>query len=96
MDKDQKIKRLKELRKLIAEYDKKYYVENISAVSDFEYDQLYHELLDLEKQFPELYDPSSPTQKVPSDKISAFQKVEHNFPMLSLQNTYTKIGRAHV
>lgn len=89
MDKDQKIKRLKELRKLIAEYDKKYYVENISAVSDFEYDQLYHELLDLEKQFPELYDPSSPTQKVPSDKISAFQKVEHNFPMLSLQNTYT-------
>lgn len=89
MDNEQKINRLKELRKLIAEYDKKYYVENISVVSDFEYDQLYHELLDLEKQFPELYDPNSPTQKVPSDKISAFQKVEHNFPMLSLQNTYT-------
>lgn len=86
---EDKINRLKYLRNLISEYDQKYYVENISLVPDYEYDQLYHELLDLEKQFPELYDPNSPTQKVPSDKIQSFQKVEHNFPMLSLQNTYT-------
>jgi DNA ligase (NAD+) len=89
MNKNDLITKLYNLRKEITEYDRQYYIENTSVVSDFEYDKKYHELLDLEAQFPELYDPDSPTQRVPSDKIVAFKKSAHTYPMLSLQNTYT-------
>jgi DNA ligase (NAD+) len=81
--------RILELRKLISEYDRLYYIEHKSVVSDYEYDHLYKELVRLEEQFPEFDDPTSPTRKVPTDKLSAFKNVSHNFPMLSLPNTYT-------
>jgi DNA ligase (NAD+) len=86
---NEKLNRLINLRKLIQEYDHQYYIENKSSISDYEYDQLYHELLALEQEFPEYYDENSPTQRVPSDKIAGFQSVPHIFPMLSLPNTYT-------
>ncbi|HAW08106.1 MAG TPA: DNA ligase, partial [Bacteroidetes bacterium] len=86
---NEKLNRLFNLRKLIQEYDHQYYIENKSSISDYEYDQLYHELLALEQEFPEYYDENSPTQRVPSDKIAGFQSVPHVFPMLSLPNTYT-------
>lgn len=81
--------RIEELRKLISEYDRLYYIEHKSVVSDFEYDRLYKELVKLEEEFPQYDDLNSPTNRVPTDKISAFQNVPHNFPMLSLPNTYT-------
>lgn len=88
-DKNNKIERLLELRKLISEYDYAYYVEHRSIVDDFTYDKLYKELQSLEKEYPDLYDPNSPTNKVPSDKISSFKKIQHKERMLSLQNTYS-------
>ena len=88
-DDEYKKKRLLELRKLISEYDYAYYIEHRNIVDDYTYDQLYKELEQLEQEFPELYDPDSPTNKVPSDKISAFQKIQHKERMLSLQNTYS-------
>lgn len=88
-DDNYKKQRLIELRKLISEYDYAYYVEHRSIVDDYTYDQLYKELESLEQEFPELYDPNSPTNKVPSDKISSFSKIPHRERMLSLQNTYS-------
>jgi len=86
---DDKVKRLFELRELIKKYDQAYYIQNTSLISDYEYDQLFHELVALENEFPEYFDENSPTQRVPSDKISGFRSLPHIFPMLSLPNTYT-------
>ena len=56
--------RLAQLRQEIEEHDRRYYVEARPALSDFDYDRLYQELVDLEKQFPDLVTPTSPTQRV--------------------------------
>ncbi len=88
-DDNANIQRLNELRKIILEYDYAYYVEHKSLVDDFTYDKLYRELQKLESEYPDLYDPNSPTNKVPSDKISSFRKIAHSERMLSLQNTYS-------
>ena len=77
------------LRKLLNEYNHKYYVENAPVVSDYEFDTLLRELQELEAAHPEFYDPNSPTMRVGSDLTNAFQSVEHSFPMLSLSNTYS-------
>ena len=58
-------------------------------ISDYEFDQLMHELQELEKQHPDLYDPTSPTMRVGSDLTSEFTQVAHRYPMLSLGNTYS-------
>jgi len=72
---------------LVAEiraHDHAYYVEAHPTISDREYDRLYKELLDLEKAFPELVTPDSPSQRVGGQPLSAFQRVTHLQPMLSL------------
>lgn len=88
-DEKNEIQRIKELRKLISEYDYAYYVEHRNLVDDFTYDKLYKELLELEQKFPDYYDSNSPTNKVPSDKLKSFKKIQHKERMLSLQNTYS-------
>lgn len=81
-------KRIRELRELIAESNRRYYVEDAPVISDYEYDQLMYELIDLEKKHPELITPDSPTRKVGSDLKSGFRQFPHKYPMLSLGNTY--------
>jgi DNA ligase (NAD+) len=80
--------RIKELRELINDYNHKYYVLSESAISDYEYDMLLKELIDLEHKNPELFDPNSPTQQVGNDINKEFKQIEHTYPMLSLGNTY--------
>ncbi|HTR41060.1 MAG TPA: NAD-dependent DNA ligase LigA [Pseudomonadales bacterium] len=78
---------------LVAEiraHDYAYYVEASPTISDREYDRLYHELLDLEKAFPELVAPDSPSQRVSGEPLKAFRPVRHLLPMLSLDNTYSQ------
>lgn len=82
--------RINELRELIRKYDYAYYVESQPLISDYEYDKLYKELEDLEKQYPEFYDKNSPTQRVGEQALKEFRSVAHKIPMLSLANTYTK------
>lgn len=84
------IERIKQLRKLLHEYNHKYYVQNMPTVTDREFDELMHELQSLEEKHPELYDPNSPTQRVGSDLTQGFTQVEHKYPMLSLANTYNE------
>lgn len=81
--------RIKELRSLINEHNRRYYVENNPSISDYDFDMLLKELESLEKQYPEYDDPLSPTRRVGSDLISEFEKARHIYPMLSLSNTYS-------
>ncbi len=74
-----------ELVAKIQRHDQLYYVEARPAISDFEYDQLYQALLDVEKQFPELVTPDSPSQRVGGAPTKGFQRIKHLQPMLSLE-----------
>jgi DNA ligase (NAD+) len=74
-----------ELAEEIRRHDHAYYVEARPTLSDFEYDRLYQELVDLEKQFPDLVTPSSPTQRVGGATTDGFARVAHLQPMLSLE-----------
>jgi len=83
-------KRHAQLAAEIRGHDHAYYVEAKPRVSDREYDRLYHELLDLEKSFPALVAPDSPSQRVSGEPLKAFRPVRHLLPMLSLDNTYSQ------
>ena len=61
---DEIIKELKSLRAEIAEHNRRYYVEDAPSVSDYEYDMLMRRLKEIEKEYPELITPDSPTQRV--------------------------------
>ena len=67
-----------------------YYVKNAPEISDKEFDDKMHELMDLEAAYPEMADPNSPSQRVGSDISTEFVQVEHKYPMLSLANTYNR------
>ena len=85
MTRPQAEQRVRELREQIREHDHRYYVLAQPAVSDFEYDKLYRELQELEKQFPDLVAPDSPTQRVGGAPTEGFVRVKHLQPMLSLE-----------
>lgn len=89
MGRDEAQKRIEELRVLLRENSRKYYVENAPDMSDQEFDFLMHELEALEAEYPEFYSPDSPTQRVGSDLGADFAKRAHRYPMLSLGNTYS-------
>lgn len=78
------------LRKELSEHNHRYYVLNAPLISDFDFDQKLRQLQELEEQYPEYYDPLSPTCRVGSDINTSFQQVAHLYPMLSLSNTYTE------
>ena len=84
-----KAKRAAELRALLSEYQKSYYVEGRPQVSDLEYDRLFDELSRLEEEDPSLKTPDSPTQRVGSDLSADFPEVEHTIPVLSLDKAYS-------
>src|SRR5258706_2703223 len=78
-----------ELRAAIDEHNYHYYVEDAPAISDEEYDGLFHELEALERDYPELATPDSPTQRVGAAPAAGFAPVTHRVPMLSLNNAFT-------
>ncbi|MCK4930580.1 MAG: NAD-dependent DNA ligase LigA [Candidatus Aminicenantes bacterium] len=82
-------KRIQKLREDVVFHEKKYYIENDPQISDYEFDMLIKELINLERQFPELITPESPTQRVGEQPLEGFASVEHSTPMLSLDNCYT-------
>ena len=91
------------LRRELVEANYKYYVENTPTLSDYDFDQKLKRLEALEKAYPDMYDASSPTQKVGSDlgeeakrrkerdeRRKGFEQVAHKYPMLSLSNSYSR------
>lgn len=83
-------KRVERLRELLNRYTYEYYVSDAPTVSDSEFDALMRELEDLEKEFPELQSPNSPTKRVGGQVNKNFIQGKHEFPMLSLSNTYSR------
>ena len=82
--------RLDELKKLINDYSYKYYVLDKPEISDFEYDALYRELLEIERENPELVTPDSPSQRVGGQVLEGFEKFTHNVPLQSLDNVFNE------
>ena len=82
--------RIEQLRKEIDKHNYNYYILNTPEISDFEYDKLMQELLSLEALHPEFYDSTSPSVRVGSDLSNNFDSVHHDYPMLSLGNTYSE------
>ncbi len=82
--------RIIELRNKIREHNYYYYVLAQPQISDYEYDMLMKELIDLEKKFPEFFDENSPSVRIGDDRNQQFEQAEHKFPMLSLSNIYNR------
>ena len=82
--------RINALREQLNNYNYHYYVLSQPLVSDFEFDKLLAELQRLEEENPQFFDPNSPTQRVGSDINQNFTQVKHEYPMLSLGNTYNE------
>lgn len=76
------------LRQELSQHNYNYYVLSQATISDYDYDMMLKELEVLEKDFPEFYDANSPTLRVGNDIDNTFKQVKHEYPMLSLGNTY--------
>lgn len=81
---------IEDLRERLHRHNFEYYVQNNPTVSDLEFDKLLKQLIELETQYPEYYDPNSPSMRVGSDINKNFNQVQHQYPMLSLQNSYSQ------
>lgn len=82
-------KRIEELTTLINKYNHEYYMNDTSLISDYEFDALLRELIELERQYPDLASPNSPSKRVGGTVNKSFRQVTHRMPMLSLGNTYS-------
>ncbi|MEW6534815.1 MAG: NAD-dependent DNA ligase LigA [Candidatus Auribacterota bacterium] len=83
-------KRIEDLTSIIRHHDHKYYIDADPEIADSEYDDLLKELRALEEEYPEFITPDSPTQRVSGEPLKEFVTVEHEFPMLSIDNTYSE------
>lgn len=94
MDREHAYVRIQGLREIIAEANRRYYVENAPTMSDYDFDMTLKELEALEREYPEFVTKDSPTHKVGSDLSASkasgkeFEQFHHRYPMLSLGNTY--------
>jgi len=87
--------RARELRRVIAEHNRRYYEEDAPTISDADYDQLFRELTALEADYPALVTADSPTQRVGGAAMTDFAPVRHAVPMLSIRTeTDTTAGAA--
>lgn len=92
MDENAAASRIQTLRDLINRYNHEYYVLQQPTIPDAEWDRLFHELRELEEQFPELRSADSPTQTVGAAPAAGFAQVRHELPMLSLSNVFSREG----
>ncbi len=89
MEKQAARRRIEELSEIIDHYNYEYYMNDTSIISDYDFDHLLAELIQLEKTYPEFALPTSPTKRVGGEINKTFQQVSHKYPMLSLSNTYS-------
>lgn len=81
---------MKELVELLNRYADEYYTKDAPSVSDSEYDQLYRELVELETAYPEDVLPESPTHRVGGVVLKGFTKYQHQYPLYSLQDAFSR------
>ena len=82
------VKKIQDLRKRLHHHNHRYYVLDDPEISDSEYDRLMQELIGLEKTFPSLASPDSPSARVGAPPLAKFDSVAHSIPMLSLDNGF--------
>ena len=82
-------KHIEKLREELRHHNHQYYVLSQPSISDYDFDQLLKQLIKLEQENPEFFDANSPSQRVGSDINQDFKQEKHNYPMLSLDNTYS-------
>ncbi|WP_048779910.1 NAD-dependent DNA ligase LigA [Streptococcus gordonii] len=82
--------RMSELVSLLNRYAHEYYTKDAPSVSDSEYDQLYRELVSLEEQYPDEILPESPTHRVGGKVLDGFEKYQHQYPLYSLQDAFSR------
>ena len=90
MNQKQATKELENLRKKITIHNHQYYVLDDPYIPDSEYDRLFQQLIKIEKDFPQLIIPSSPSQRVGANPLNEFDEIKHIIPMLSLANAFDK------
>ena len=83
-------KQIETLREQLRYHAYQYYILDDPDIPDAEYDRLYNQLVDLEKEHPELIRNDSPTQRVGSAPLKAFDQIQHQMPMLSLDNVFNE------
>ena len=83
------INRVKELRRELAYHSERYYVYDSPEISDYDYDMMYAELVRLEGEHSELYDPTSPTVRVGGRALDKFEKYTHAYRMDSLADVFS-------
>lgn len=83
------VERVEKLRRELSYHSERYYVYDSPEISDYEYDKLYYELVALEEQYPQLYDPTSPTVRVGGRALDKFEKYVHAFRMDSLADVFS-------
>ncbi len=84
--------RIEKIKDELNQHNYRYYVLDAPTVPDAYYDQLFHELVELEKQNPSLVSPDSPSQRVGAAPLGAFSQIKHNVAMLSLDNVFDEKG----
>lgn len=82
--------RILALREELSLHNYNYYVLDNTEISDYDFDMKMEELLKVEQEYPEYYDPNSPSQRVGGEVTKNFETVAHDFPMYSLSNSYSK------
>ncbi|MFN5773927.1 DNA ligase LigA-related protein, partial [Flavobacterium sp.] len=82
--------RIFQLRETLDQHNYNYYVLDQPTISDYEFDQLLKELQALENQYPEFFDPNSPTQRVGGMVTKNFETIVHESRMYSLDNSYSR------
>lgn len=82
--------KIQKLTKEINQHNYNYYVLSNPTISDYDFDMMLEQLVQLEKEFPELADDNSPTKRVGGEVTKEFETVKHKYPMLSLGNSYSK------
>ncbi|MBI5568524.1 MAG: NAD-dependent DNA ligase LigA [Desulfomonile tiedjei] len=87
---DEVVREIAELRQEIRYHDHLYYVLDNPKISDAEYDRLFRRLEEMERAYPSLLTPDSPTQRVGGKPLEKFGQVPHRLPMLSLSNVFTE------
>lgn len=90
LDKTDAVVRIAELSREIREHDHNYYVLATPTITDLDYDRKLRELTDLERSFPELATPDSPTKRLGDKPLEGLVQVAHRVPMLSIENTYSE------
>ena len=88
MNKEKALQEITCLRDKLRKHNYNYYVLSQPVISDYDYDMMMKELEQLENQFPEFEDENSPAKRVGNDISNDFKQVVHDYPMLSLGNTY--------